>query len=400
MVVLPRIARCLLTFYLLFTCFEYSASCNSGTLVLNTRDFVDGISGLHSRRENINEIPKAVCVWNVSFGDLFISLPVVFDSQRKILSGQPILMTWYSMHSSVQYDVVCGVGEKYISKSTKCYEQNVSLQYTCWQTEICICFQSGIISNVVVNVVECILFWDRNSSIRFEHTKEKRLKCYVKYYANSVAIRRLLLSGDVELNPGPVTLNLNTNLNESPTSQIINTNNNIPCLASDLPSGLKFVSWNIQSLNAHLDQVRLILNSSNEANVIGFSETWLINKNFMDKDIQVDGYKLAARLDRAGDTWGGVAMLVKQNLPFDERKDLQHDNLEAIWIEVTYPNSSPILVATIYRPPKSTVLWYEHFIEMCEIAYSEGKEMVIMGDFNIDFLKPNSIPKQWIDIME
>ena len=96
---------------------------------------------------------------------------------------------------------------------------------------------------------------------------------------------------------------------------------------------------------------------------------------------------------------GGVAMLVKQNLPFDERKDLQKD-LEAIWIEVTYPNSSSMLVATIYRPPKSTVLWYEHFIEMCEIAYSEGKEMVIMGDFNIDFLKPNSIPKQWIDIME
>ena len=113
-----------------------------------------------------------------------------------------------------------------------------------------------------------------------------------------------MLSGEVELNPGHVALNLNNNLNESPTSQIINTNNNIPCLASDLPSGLKFVSWNIQSLNAHLDQVRLILNSSNEATVIGFSKTWL-NKNFMDKDIQVDGYKLAARLDCAGDTWGG-----------------------------------------------------------------------------------------------
>ena len=62
--------------------------------------------------------------------------------------------------------------------------------------------------------------------------------------------------------------------------------------------------------------------------------------------------------------------------------------------------SCNILVATFYRPPKSPVLWFEQFIEMCENAYCEGKESIIMGDFNIDFLKPDAIPKQWIDIME
>ncbi|CAB4024977.1 Hypothetical predicted protein [Paramuricea clavata] len=120
----------------------------------------------------------------------------------------------------------------------------------------------------------------------------------------------------------------------------------------------------------------------------------------MNKDIQIDGYKLASRLDRVRDTWGGVAMLVKEHIPFDERIDLRNDNLEAIWIEITYPNSSPILVATIFRPPKSPVLWYEHFIDMCENAYCEEKEVIIMSDINIDFLKPNSIPKQWVDIIE
>jgi hypothetical protein len=148
----------------------------------------------------------------------------------------------------------------------------------------------------------------------------------VKYYSNSFAFRRLLLSGDVELNPGPCTA-FNSNLNETPT--ITANSNNIPSLAADLPSGLKFVSWNIQSLNAHLDQVRLTLNSPKEASVIGLSDTWL-NQNFMNKDIQIDGYKLTARLDRVSDTWGGVAMLVKENIPFDERIDLRHDNLEAI----------------------------------------------------------------------
>ena len=319
---LSRIVPCLITFYTLFICFNYSELGNFGTVVINTSELVDWVSRLHSRRENTNEIPKAVYGLSVLLGGLPIFVPVVSDSEVKILSsGQLIFITWYFMYSPIRDDIVCSTGEKYISKSTNCYEQNISLQYTCWQTEICICFQTGNISNAVVNEMKYILFWDRNSSIRFEHTKEKRSKCYVKYYVNSVAIRRLLLSGDVELNPGPVTLNSNNNLNEPPTSQSANTNNNIPCLASDLPSGIKFASWNIQSLNDHLDQARLILNSSNEANVIGFSETWL-NQNFMDKDIQADGYKLAARLDRASDTWGGVAMLVKQNLPFDERKDL------------------------------------------------------------------------------
>ena len=71
--------------------------------------------------------------------------------------------------------------------------------------------------------------------------------------------------------------------------------------------------------------------------MIGFSDTWS-NQNFLDKDIQVDGYDLAARLDHAIDTWEVVAMLVKKNVPIDKRMDLQHDNLQAIWIEITYPN--------------------------------------------------------------
>jgi hypothetical protein len=320
---------------------------------------------------------------------------LVSDSDVEVPTHER-LITWYFMDNFAPDDFVCNTGKEYLSKHIDGYEQNVSPQCTCHHTEIYMSFHAVNISNSVVIDMRYILFWDRNSCTLFVHTEEKRSKCHVKYYSNSFATRRLLLSGDVELNPGPCTA-LNSNLNETPT--ITANSNNIPSLAADLPSGLKFVSWNIQSLNAHLDQVRLTLNSPNEASVIGLSETWL-NQNFMNKDIQIDGYRLAARLDRVSDTWGGVAMLVKENTPFDERIDLRHDNLEAIWIEITYPNSSPILVATIYRPPKSPVLWYEHFIDMCENAYCEGKEMIIMGDINIDFLKPNSIPKQWVDIME
>ncbi|CAB4027323.1 Hypothetical predicted protein [Paramuricea clavata] len=376
--------------------FKLGKPVNFCNVILNTNGFIDCNNRIHLKRGNTNENPKTTRGSNALLGEHTVYGPVLVSDWDVEIPPHERLISWYLMANFARDDLVCNTGKEYLSKYIDGHEQNVSPQCTCYHAEIYMSFHAVNISNSVVIDMRYILFWDRNSCILFVHTKEKRSKCPVKYYSNSFAFRRLLLSGDVELNRGPCTA-LNSNLNETPT--ITANSKNIPSLAADLPSGLKFVSWNVQSLNAHLDQVRLTLNSPNEASVIGLSETWL-NQNFINKDIQIDGYKLASRLDRVSDTWGGVAMLVKENIPFDERIDLRHDNLEAIWIEITYPNSSPILVATIYRPPKAPVLWYEHFIDMCENAYCEGKEIIIMGDIKIDFLKPNSIPKQWVDIME
>ncbi len=88
-------------------------------------------------------------------------------------------------------------------------------------------------------------------------------------------------------------------------------------------------------------------------------------------------------------------MYVNESLPCDECDDLRHKDLEAIWIQITYPSSPPILVATVYRPTDSPVKWYGNFIEMCDKAYAEEKEMILMGDIYLDFLKPQHLPKKW-----
>ncbi len=31
--------------------------------------------------------------------------------------------------------------------------------------------------------------------------------------------------------------------------------------------------------------------------------------------------------------------------------------------------------------------WYDHFDDMCDKAYSEDKEMIIIGDINLDGLR-------------
>ncbi len=37
---------------------------------------------------------------------------------------------------------------------------------------------------------------------------------------------------------------------------------------------------------------------------------------------------------------------------------------------------------------------------MCDKAYDEEKEMILMGDINLDFLKPQHLPKKWTSILE
>ncbi len=167
-----------------------------------------------------------------------------------------------------------------------------------------------------------------------------------------------------------------------------------------MPTGLNIATWNIQSLIPSLDQVRLILNTPHEASVLGFIETWL-NDTVSDNDINIHEYKLIACSDRDYNTWGGVAMCIEEDIPCEERKDLRHHAIEAVWIEITAPKAPPLLIGTVYRP-ESPVQWYDNLLQFyyCDKAFIEGKEMIIIGDINLDYLKPTKLPNRWTSIME
>ncbi len=120
-------------------------------------------------------------------------------------------------------------------------------------------------------------------------------------------------------------------------SYISDTDHPITPLASDVPSGMEYTAaWNIQSLPAKLGYVKILLaNFEREAGIIGFSETFL-NYTFKMEDINLgSGYVLKTRKDRTGDSHGGVAIYKNDSVPCEERKDLKHKDIEALWIEVT-----------------------------------------------------------------
>ncbi len=57
-------------------------------------------------------------------------------------------------------------------------------------------------------------------------------------------------------------------------------------------------------------------------------------------------------------------------------------------------------MCTIYRTPDSLVEWFDHFSDMFDHAHAEDKEIIMMGDINLDFLKPEEVAKRWFRIMD
>ena len=90
---------------------------------------------------------------------------------------------------------------------------------------------------------------------------------------------------------------------------------------------------------------------------------------------------------------GGVALYIKNSIPFLVRQDLVSPNLEMLCVEINKKFSRPFLISTWYRPPNSEVpssevdLFnnFELFLLECDM---EDKEIIVMGDLNCDLKKP------------
>ena len=80
---------------------------------------------------------------------------------------------------------------------------------------------------------------------------------------------RIIHSGDVQPNPGPVS-GSSRGLTPGASSS----------LASAMPKGLKIGQWNVQSLYNKTEQMRQILDAEgNNIHILGITETWLNNSH-------------------------------------------------------------------------------------------------------------------------
>ena len=170
-----------------------------------------------------------------------------------------------------------------------------------------------------------------------------------------LVFRVILLSGDVEMNPGPETLN--------------------------------FCTWNLNSITAH-DFLRVSLieayNSVYNYDLIGIVETHL--DNTVDKDrLALDGYTFIQDNHPRNVKRGGVGLYIKDSLPSKNRSDLV-TLPECIVYEIQL-NRKKYFFAVVYRSPSQDQSQFDNFTISFELMLSKMHAenpfcVIITGDFN------------------
>ena len=167
-----------------------------------------------------------------------------------------------------------------------------------------------------------------------------------QYYSNATSnfqLIRLLTSGDISLNPGPVTRSHSASLKSAECLY--------PHLRSELSTlkGLKLGHLNCNGLLGKIIEVKALLFAI-KFDILAITETHL-RYTTKDSSINIPGYKIARR-DRS-DGWkgGGSLIYYAEDLNAYEHKDLSDKSpIEAAWVDISF-HSQKLLVGSIYRPP-------------------------------------------------
>lgn len=139
---------------------------------------------------------------------------------------------------------------------------------------------------------------------------------------------------------------------------------------------------NIASLTEHIEELRIFINKT-PFDVLCINETKL-DQTIKNSEVEIYGYdQIRHDRNRHG---GGIAIYIRNVIPYSERNSLIPDNVEAICLEIKKPNTKPILTSTWYRPPNSNTELLDRFELFLQNIDNENKETIITGDFYLDLL--------------
>ena len=228
-----------------------------------------------------------------------------------------------------------------------------NLQHPTPHREINVCSRSHFFTIELINNFESLYTPHLHSQSAFLSVSQ-----HMYHNSNSYYRLLLLLSGDIILNPGPF--------------------HNLQPLNHDewyifKHTGLHFLHLSINSLLPKIGELRHIDRLTNAA-VIGISESKL-DDSVLTSEIQIDEYER----NRHG---GGVACYIRNDLSYNVQSFFPKD-IENIFFELLLPNTKPIVVGTIYRPPNQTN-FMEIFNESLSKVDTNNVETYILGDFNIN----------------
>ena len=163
----------------------------------------------------------------------------------------------------------------------------------------------------------------------------------------------------------------------------------------DHTSSFSLTHVNLASLNKNIDDLHLILSLLKiKFDIIALSEHKIAD--IPSKNIDIPGYNKFI-FEPTQSTHGGTGFYVNKNMNFIERKDLNINsinNCEACFIEIKFQNKKNLIIGCLYRHPTSPVSVKDfnngYLVPIIQKLNLENKQIMLVGDFNIDLLKINS----------
>ena len=142
-------------------------------------------------------------------------------------------------------------------------------------------------------------------------------------------------------------------------------------------------------LLSHIHSIYHLLENVKKIQIILLSETHFTSQDEAQATIPGVDFISKPRVKNP-DKGDGVGAYVISHLPYQRRHDLEHPELECIWLELLFPKTRGILIGIIYRPqdtfkylPKRCE---EKLSSMLELVSIENKEILMLGDMNCNYL--------------
>ena len=225
--------------------------------------------------------------------------------------------------------------------------------------------------NEIYRDIKCPHAHIRSASFESNLTLSIKLfSCLVSVIFSTWVFVFILNCGDVHPNPGPGSDNDLADVSQSNSDDTLGM----------LSNHLSIFHLNVQSL---LPKIDLLRGEAEAYDILVFSETWL--KPVIGNDtILIENFLPPFRKDRSDRIGGGVAIYVRETLACKQRQDLEINGLEAKWVEIIV-KSRKILIGAFYRPPNSTVDYFNLILESIDRAFNTNiTDIIITGDFNYD----------------
>ncbi|XP_046844828.1 uncharacterized protein LOC124438678 [Xenia sp. Carnegie-2017] len=136
-------------------------------------------------------------------------------------------------------------------------------------------------------------------------------------------------------------------------------------------------------------------NSAAKLDVLILTATFGSSK-IPDSFYMIPGYTLH-RKDRIGKKGGGIIAYLNEKVIASHRRDLELDDLETHCLQICpHKSKTPILISGVYRPPSANKDYNESLGKNIENAHLQHNKLIILGDFNLDYIDFNCYSKHFL----